>query len=465
MTMTIYTSEQHDILDWVIDTDGILLVHAGPGTGKSFMSREIANALKPTSCLYTAFNKAIVMEGVARFRGLNVECKTMHALAYRYVKPTKEISDISYKCIEERISYKEKKRVIDGINDFFVSASIDMYKFMEDIFPLTVDKKLRGLATKYIEKMINNELSPTFNFMLKYFHLCLVEGSVVCKYDLVILDEINDTTAVVLEIFKLIQAPKKLGLGETNQAIYDFLKLVDGFELLKDQAEVLPLTQSFRCSEDIANRLQSFMRRDVNEDFKFIGTDEPVTNGKFLYCTMTNAAIIREIVQRIAAGEGFHLLRKLSEIFAYPMAISSAGRGKEVYQKKYKFLEDEYEEYEKTRDRGTSWMQHLLESVDDQETKSAVNLLLSLNRKNINLFDLYKDAKNASDDLYYTIATVYTSKGLEFESVYIADDLNACIKKIREDGGIKSHNDLVAFRCYYVAVSRCGVDLINATSL
>jgi len=465
MTFTKYTSEQHDVLDWSAENDGILLVHAGPGTGKSFMSREITELLAPRTCLYTAFNKAIVEEGVARFRGLNVECKTLHALAYRFVQPKTEISDISYKCITEKISYKEKARIIDAINQFYVSASTDMFIYMEEFFPETREKRLRGLAVNYIEKMVNKEINPTFNFMLKYFHLCLVDGSATCNYDLVILDEINDTTAVALEIFKLIKAPKKLGLGETNQAIYDFLNLVDGFELLEDEATVLPLTQSFRCSEQIAGRIQNFMQQDVNSDYLFIGTDEPVRNGKSLYCTSTNASIIRRIHDRIQENLGFHLLRKISEIFAYPMAIVTAGQGKAVYQWKYKFLEDEFKEYEKAATRGYTWFQHLLDCVDDQETKTAVNLMLSLKRKNINLFALYKDAKNAEVDLNYTIATVYTSKGLEFENVEISDDLNARIKKIRDEGGIQDHDDLVAFRCYYVAVSRCGVNLTNATAL
>ena len=460
---TKYTPEQHDVMDHAEDHDGILLVHAGPGTGKSFMSREIAEMLQPRTCLYTAFNKAIVEEGIARFRGLNVECKTLHALAYRFVQPKSEITDLSYKCITEKIKYKQKAVIIEAINQFYVSASTDMFTYMEDFFP--DHKNLRDIAVKYIEKMVAKEINPTFNFMLKYFHLCLVDGSAECNYDLVILDEINDTTAVALEIFKLIKAPKKLGLGETNQAIYDFLNLVDGFELLEDEATVMPLTQSFRCSEQIAGRIQSFMQEDVNPDYLFKGTDEPVRNGKSLYCTSTNASIIKRIHDRLQENLGFHLLRKISEIFAYPMAIVTAGQGKSVYQWKYRFLEDEFKEYEKMSTRGYTWFQHLLDCVDDQETKTAVNLMLSLKRKNINLFALYKDAKNADVDLDYTIATVYTSKGLEFENVEIADDLNSRIKKIREDGGIQSHEDLVAFRCYYVAVSRCGVNLTNATAL
>jgi superfamily I DNA/RNA helicase len=460
-----YTPEQADVLDWMLENDGILLVEAGPGTGKSFMSREVAEALQPKTALYTAFNKAIVEEGINRFTGLNVTCKTLHALAYAFVRPQSEITDISYKCITEKINYKKKARVIDAINKFFVSASTDMYTFMEEFFPDEFDTTLRDISVKYIEKMIAGELNPTFNYMLKYFHLALANGSTKCSYDLVILDEINDTTAVALEIFKLIDAPKKLGLGETNQAIYDFLNLVNGFELLEDQATILPLTQSWRCSEKIADKLQYFMRKDVNPDFKFRGTTEPVANNKTLYCTATNAHIIKEIHERLVEGMGFNLLRKLYEIFAYPMDIITAGQGREVFNFKYKFLEDEYRTFIKLKTKGYTWMSHLLSTVADQETKSAVNLLLSFSRKNINIFNLYKDAKNAPVDLSYTIATVYTSKGLEFENVYISDDLNARIMKIRDDGGIQSHDDLVAFRCYYVAVSRCGVTLMNATSL
>jgi len=468
MTFIRYTPEQHDVLDHIVEHDGILLVSAGAGTGKSFLGRQVAEALQPRTALYTAFNKGIVTEGITRFQGLNVMCKTWHALAYSYVKPTQDIQDISYTCIKENISYRQKFLIIEAINNFFVSASTDMFEFMEEAFP--EDSSGPGkfssaeLAIKYIEMMIAGELNPTFNFLLKYFHLMLVEGTVKCSYDLVILDEINDTTAVTLEIFKLIDAPKKLGLGEPHQAIYDFLKLANGFEVLSD-APVKRLTQSFRCSTQIAKRIEGFMKKEAEPDFDFKGTDEPVKNGKFLYCTLTNAEIIRAINDRLVARKGFNLLRKVSEIFAYPMAITTASQGKQVYQKVYKFLEDEYKEYVQDHPKGQSFMAYLLEHVDDQNTKSAVALLLSLKRQNINLFKLYADAKEAPVDLNYTIATVFTSKGLEYETVWIADDLNSRIKSIRDNGGVQTHDDLVAYRCYYVAASRCGKDLRNAGAL
>ena len=450
-----YTPEQHDVIDHMLIEDGILLVGAGAGTGKTFLSESVVRKLAPRSTLYTAFNKAIVAEGEARFAGLGVTCKTFHALAHSFVKPKRDINDLAYACIKEKISYKDKYAIITAINDFYVSASVDMYEFMQEHLETA---KLRSLAVMYIEMMIHEKIDPTFNFMLKYFHIMLANGSVTCKYDLVILDEINDTTAVALEIFKLIQAPKKLGLGETHQAIYDFLNLVNGFEELKD-VPILNLTHSFRCSKPVAHGIQEFMRRHVDKQFKFTGTDTPVKNGKTLYCTLTNAKIIMRIQEMIAAGLGFTLLRNISEIFAYPMAITTAGQGKEVYHKKYKFLEDEYKEYIKINAKGVSFYQHLLEYVDDQDTKSAVNLLLHLARKGTNLFGLYKEAKEVVPDPSYTIATVYTSKGLEYETVDIAHDIKSRIEGILDKGGIQSHEDLVAFRCAYVACSRAGPDL------
>lgn len=460
-----YTPEQHEILDWVGDNDGILLVSAGAGTGKSFMAKQVANQLQPKAGLYTAFNKAIVQEGVSRFKGTNMECKTLHALAYKYVQPKSGIEDLTYTCIKENISYGMKYKIINGINMFFVSASVDMYEFFEEYYEIEPAKeKLTAISTSYIDKMVDGTINPTFNFLLKYFHLMLVEGDIDCKYDLVILDEINDTTAVSLEIFKLINAPKKLGLGETNQAIYQFLNLVDGFEELSEEPQ-LSLTQSFRCSEKIAADIQKFMRKDVNENFTFVGTDEPVANGKTLYCTMTNALIINEIYERLEAGKGFYLLRKPADIFAAPLALMAVSSGKKPYQKKYKFLLEEYEHWQDSPTRGQTFFQYLLDHVDDTEISNAVRLLLSFKRRGINLFDVYKRAKEAPVDHLYTVATVFTSKGLEYEDVFIAGDLNTKIISIRENGGIKTEEDLVAYRCYYVACSRAGTNLHNADVL
>jgi len=463
-----FTTEQHNIIDHVINNPvtpdkygNITLVPASAGCGKTFIGKEIVSRLNPRKGLYTAFNKAIVLESEEKFSNYDVECKTFHALAYKFVKPKRGMQELSYNDIKEKITYPDKALVLEVINLFFVSSSLDMYDFFEEYFFKRDD--LIPIASKYVNLMIDRKIPMSFNFLLKYLHLMLVEGT-SCKYDIVILDEINDVTAVQLEIFKLIESPIKIGLGESNQAIYKFLNLKDGFDELHEAVQ-LPLTNSFRCSIDIAKNIEKFMKTYVKHDFLFTGTSNPVKNGNTLYVTMTNAAIIFLIKEFISINKGFTLLRKISDIFAYPLAIVSASSGKEVYQYKYKFLEKEYKKYKKDQSDKTSFFSYLIEEIGDQETESAISLLSTLAANKTNIFDLYKKAKFVKADSKYTIATVFTSKGLEFETVNINNDMNSAVGRVIENGGVQSEDDLVIMRAYYVATSRAGVNLNNAIFL
>jgi len=456
-----YTEEQAAVIDYMVQNDGIVLVEAKAGTGKSFMSRRVVKELPIKSGIYTAFNKAIVEEGVNRFSGTHIECKTLHALAYRYVKPKLEIKSFSYNSIVEKITYSEKRKIIDALDTFFVSDSTCMDEYFKKYFKKHARRKFMiTIATGYVTKMVNEEVNPTFNFLLKYLHLMLVEKTVSITVDLMILDEINDVTAVSLEIFRLVNAPKKLGLGESHQAIYEFLNLVNGFEILKDEAVTMEFTQSYRCSVDVASRIEYKMKSCLGKNFKFKGTDKPVTNGKTLYCTLTNATIVEMIQQRLECGKSFTLLRKPADIFAAPLAVLSASKGKRPYQSKFEFLLDVFDEF-KVQTKYATYFQFLLHEVNDEEINNAVRVLQKFSYDGVNLYTLYKDAKNAKPDKNYIISTVFTAKGLEMETVYIADDLNKKFSLACE-GRLSDSDTLTIARCYYVACSRCGVNLYNA---
>lgn len=428
-------------------------------SGKSFMSKQIVKELPNIrSGIYTAFNKAIVVEGVGRFAGTPVVCKTFHALAYYYVKPEGNIESFGYKSIKENIIYNEKRKIIDALDRFFVSDSTDMFDYFEKRFENHARTEFMvNICAKYVQGMSDGDVSPTFNFTLKMLHLMMVEKIVNIKVDIVILDEINDVTAVALEIFRLIDAPKKLGLGETNQAIYGFLNLVDGFEILKDEATTMNFTQSYRCSAEIAQRIEDKMCAVMDKGFRFKGTDNPVRNGKTLYCTLTNAVIIDNIQSRLAAGKGFTLLRKPSDIFAAALAVLAASQGKKPYQKQFEYLVDFYKDYEK-QTRHKSYFKFLLSEVDDDEINNAVRLIQKLASEGVNLFSLYKQAKEAKPDDNYIISTVFTSKGLEMENVYIAYDLEAKFE-LACKGELGDEDAMTVMKCMYVGCSRAGVNL------
>lgn len=450
------TEEQQEVLNYTNTTEGVLLVDAKGGCGKSALARQIVHELNPRNALYTAFNKAIVVEGVDRFRGLPVTSKTFHALALANVDIRRPLRSLSYGAITEKITYREKKLVLDAISKFCLSDSCEMYEFLGN----ALNAKLCLIAEKYLEGMIEGTVNPSFDFILKLFHLKLKEGTATCDYDLVMFDELQDTTPVALEIFKLLSAKTKVGLGDPEQAIYAFMDLVSGFNVLED-AHRLSLTGSFRCSTEIAKYVQDFMVKHHDANFRFTGTANAKDDGKTLYCTSTNAAIVAEVFQRVKAKKGFKLLRGISTVFALPLAIDQASKGQDVAGE-HKHLTWIYQDWRKRRS-GESYFAFLKKRLeDDGEVQSALRILSMLRDEGSSIDVLLDEASRMPDDDTYCIATVFTAKGLEFGSVIIADDLhNATRKALRKDTDMPEDEIVTALRCYYVACTRAKVNLHN----
>ncbi len=452
------TLEQQTIIDTMISLDNqILLTKSGAGTGKTSTSLAVVDALKPKKALYTAFNKAIVVEGAEKFTK-NVECKTLHALALSFVRPTKKIEHFTYLCIKEKLSYPDKKIVIDAMDEFFRSDSVDMYTYLDTM----IGRDLATITVNYIEGMIDNTVNPTFNFLLKYFHVLLSTEAIVVPYDLVILDEIQDSTAVALEIFKLLDSPKKLGLGDPEQAIYGFMNLVNGFEILSD-SPVLSLTKSFRCSTQIADAIQHFVEKHVKKDFVFTGNEDAFEDGLTAYITSTNAQIVFRIHELHEEDTGYILTKSISEIFACVLALTTARNGKAVFHKKYKFLEGEYKKY--TTSGMKSFFSYLKTMVDDIEIHNSIDLLMRFSKANINIFQVLKDAKATKRNPAITVGTAFSLKGLGYSTVYIEDDLNKSISDIIKKGGASTDEEFTQMKLYYVSTSRCRLHLHNAQHL
>ena len=453
------TEEQKHVVDRIAKSDKIVLVKARAGCTKTSTSLVVVDTLKPKKALYTAFNRAIIAEGKEKFTS-NVECRTLHSLALSYVRPKLPIEDLTYLCIKEKLSYPDKKIIINVIDDFYRSDSSDMYEYMDDI--LRDKPKLIPIAIKYINLMVEDKVNPSFNFLLKLFHLFLVEGTIDVKYDLVIMDELQDSTQVALEIFKLIDSPKKLGLGDNAQAIFGFMNLVDGFDILTN-TETLGLTHSFRVEASIATKIETFSRKYIDKNFIFEGTETPVEDGLTAYITATNAEIVMRLSKLHKEGKRYTLTRSIKDIFACPLALTTAAAGKEVYHKRYKFLEKEYRNY--TMSGSKSFFSYLKKEVKDDEIKSAIDVLMKFKANNINVWDVLKEAKGIKPDKAITVGTFFSLKGLEFSTVYIENDLNSQVANIIEKGGPEFENDLTTMKGAYVASSRCRKHLHNCLYL
>jgi len=455
----------------------IVLIEACAGSGKSYTISKIVEALKPKKGLYTAFNKAIVKEASEIYQNNpNMECRTLHALALSKVKPKLPIEDFTYECIKEDLSYFNKFLIIKAVDEFYLSASLDMEDFLTkniaerikilSTMPIkqqeTITTKLTSIACKYINLMINDKINPTFNYLLKWFHFMLANDEIVLDYDFITIDELQDLSAITLEIFKLLPSKWKLGTGDPFQSIYGFLNLVNGFEVLEDTT-TFHLTQTFRCSKPIAKAIEEFGKKHLHNDFSFTGIEYPMLDGKTAYITATNASIISIINDLHREGQGYILTRQIKEIFAAPLAVLTASKGKPVLHKKYKFLEKEYKNF--TKSQYNSYLKYLNEEVDDDEIRQTVKLLQSLIQKRINIWDVLAEAKKVKRDPSVTVGTFFSLKGLGFETVYINDDINNAIDRVLDKGGPENEEDKVVLKGAYVAYSRARKNLYNARHL
>ena len=459
------TNEQTAIIVALKESNGkIVLTKARAGCGKTSTSLAAVNAIKPKKALYTAFNKAIVSEAKGKFTS-NVECRTLHALALSFVRPKLPIEDFTYECITEDMPgdqiehYSKKKLIIDAMDEFYRSSSTDMYQYLEDMLE---DEYLVKITVKYIEGMLSDEINPTFNFLLKYFHLLLYEKMIVVRYDLVILDEIQDSTGVALEIFKLLESPMKLGLGDPGQAIYEFMNLVNGFDVLKDTID-LELSESFRVESSIANEIEGFCRKNISSDFRFKGTETPKEDGLTAYITMTNSQIVFRLHELHKEGKRYTLTRSITEIFACIIALTTATAGKDPYHKRYKFLAYEYANF--TLSGKKTFFGYLKSHIRDDEIHNAIDILQKFRLNKINVWDILKDAKAVKPDKAITVGTAFSLKGLEFSTVYIENDINHNVARVIEDGGPLTDEDMVIMKVAYVATSRCRKHLKNCKFL
>ena len=467
------TQEQQKVVDTVLSAtdERIIAVNSIAGSGKTSTASAVINAYKPKNGFYTAFNKAIVTDSSRRFGSL-LDCKTIHALAYSHIKPSKGIEDLTYLSIKEPISYEAKAKIIEIIDDFYRSSSLDINNFSAS---RTDNEDIQQLVFEYTSRMLEGKIPVTFNYMLKCLHLMLAHKEIEIDYDLLILDECQDTTAVTLEIFKLMQANRKVMFGDKFQNIYSFMNTLNAFEELND-LNLIRLTKSFRCNPHIADIVEQFGTSYLEDDFMFKGNEDiDGTPKSMAYISRTNAALIERMHELLNKGVTFSLTRHVNDIFALPIAVANAACGNVVYDKKYKYLETEYRKYSSSPKTFKSFYEHLIYTVDDVSITNTIKTLMSFANKRINIFKLKEDVKKIRSNPNIILTTAHAFKGLEADMVHIEDDLNSSVNKtiqmIKDATNMFDNeftiNDFLTssqkedLNTYYVALSRARSAITN----
>jgi superfamily I DNA/RNA helicase len=459
------TKQQKEILESVQKYKSIK-INAFAGTGKTTTLKLISDTYKEKKILYLAFNSAIKNEASSIFPN-NTYVKTTHGLAFGAIKKntTIDLNKITnYRAIdiskEFEITYNQAVGTLKIFENYCNSTKTE-------IEPKDIEHKT---AKNMFDKMLISKMKPTHAFYLKYYYLLISTQQIQqFNYDIIMLDEAQDTNEVTLGIFEALSAKVKIYVGDEHQQIYSFRGSKNALSKIKSDKK-LYLSCSFRFNSSIANYanilLKNFKNEDVSIDtIKEKKDDIILTNG---YISRTNAQLISIISNRIENRKPFVTVRDPNEIFNLTIEVHYILTNKKNEVKRNRFLKDF---------SGEDEILDYANEVDDYELKSALKMAkeykekvfefkeisdkfyTAWKNKNTNGFD-----KRISEILFLT--TAHTAKGLEWDKVTIADDFTdfadlivdfGCdnLKQFKEEQNHLPNQELIdEFNLFYVAVTR-----------
>lgn len=461
--------------DHVRTTNGLTMVKAVAGAGKTSLLVNIAKELNAENGLYMAYNKAIATEASSKFPK-GIKCCTTHSLAYSQTVKVfgLSIGFFTYRDISESLPYESKCELVELVREYCLS---EYETFSDFVFSIDAARHYIAIGTKYLNLMQSGVISCTHDFYLKYFHLLLLHNQINYDvFDVIMLDEAGDLNPVTLAIFNLLPAKKKIMVGDPYQNIYSFNFTINCFAVMADKGTLLPMTQSFRVSASIATRIQAFCRAylDPKMDFKGIADDPHRKIVTRAFISRTNSSLVAQMVKLNASGTPYGLTRTAKQIFQFPLVLCGLKRGGFIPQPEYKYLQEDVDAFyaePSIRIHYTNPLSYIKsQHPGDSGLQSAIGLVLSQGKAGI--IDCFNEAKKHEKGKQdYILGTGHSTKGLEFCEVEIADDLNKAAMKVStkiiegvplEDLSVDQRTELNLF---YVACSRAKHSLINASAL
>ena len=478
-----YTDEQNAIIDTITTgTEPLLVIEAVAGAAKSSTIVEAVKrryAINPRlKAEYTVFGSSNAEEARTEF-GHSCQASTIHSKAYQaIVKPygmkLPIASFMSWRDIPKslNIPFNLTSEAIQCVADFCVSSAMDLDSYNKSLeYPMT--KAMYFVVDKLLEAVFDGKIRCTHSAYLKLYHILVMNGTIkLPELDILIADEAGDMTQISLDIFHKSPARQKVIIGDSGQSVFGFMNLVSAFDFYREEGIHLELSKSFRVNKEDAVLVEAFCRDTFSPDMSFKGMDypedKPIVTSAFI--TRTNSTLISKMIQLDAQGTPFRLSSKakVSQMFLWPLALIYLKPGYTQHNKELSHLQADADNWGRSPalQQKYSLRQYILHHNEyNQAIQNANRLLMQYSPEEV------ITAKDAADGHVHsnaplTLLTAHTSKGLTFDSVTLADDLNLSVTKAllaRVDE--QTQDDIETFKLYYIACSRHRLRLLNASHL
>lgn len=458
----------------------LLKISACAGSGKTSTLEMVSEAI-PVQSLYLAFNKVTADEGSKRFPK-HVTCKTTHSVAYaafgkqlagaeklsRQTRPDGKYLNVAGTGAEIARFYKvdavafgkEEITIPAGFIGLMAKNTVAVFEQgadeqveMKHVRDLELKEKLHDNYhnVQYVKKIVLDTAKKlwkdrinlkscvlaTHDTYLKQFQL---SKPVLAGYDVLYVDEFQDTTPCVLDIvLNQREHMKIIMVGDARQAIYGWRGAVNAMEMIR--CEQRALSKSFRYGQEVADVATIVLEGDMKitgfEKLTSVVGGENIVDRTQPHCRLyrTNVALLLDAIEDIQAGKAVAIEIDIKD---FVKLLTSAVALNQNIMKDVKH--DKLLAY-------SNWQEMEAEAKHEPELSRIVKVIKD--GKATEWLEVLTHFTNSKTPLV-TYTTAHKSKGREFQQVIIAGDFKSCYNDKGEWTGLSTEEQ----NLLYVAVTR-----------
>lgn len=398
-----------------------IVVDAKAGSGKTTTCVMYAQARPSERILYVAYNRSVKEEAIGKFPH-NVKVVTAHGLAFsrigfNYMSNIGEITPhdiVQKKWLGKSTDLLLAKKATDALYAWLHSGERCLQSPM--FGSLDVVEKAAELWSKVTASECG--IPMPHDGYLKLYQLS--KPILSNKYDTIILDEAQDANGAILDIIKS-QKCNQVYVGDEHQQIYAYRHAVNAMSSING-ATRFSLSESFRFGADLAlaaahviyagKKLKLNLIGSASKNTVLLSGASSAAESGVCYISRTNAGVINAASEAVKKGMK---IRFVGGIQGYNLPFIMA-----VYNFKEKGNNNNprlrhYPSY-------TAMLKIAGESKD-VELLSIIGIVKKHGRELPSIIKrITKGAVDKPVENSITVCTAHKSKGLEFDSVQLADD-------------------------------------------
>ena len=418
-----YTDEQKEI----IFSEGDIKINAVAGSGKTSTLYGYAKERQDKKILYLGFNRTVKEEAQRKFVDLpNVKVETAHSLAYKHIvkmgfrladrftiTTIMELLNMPKRPDTYALAYHINKYISAYCNSDVISMKqLDYLSCVDAESMEFVQRNYDSImvhSRTILKKMNNREIQMTHDFYLKKFQTI----KPILDYDIILFDEGQDSSPVMLDIFNNQKAQKVI-VGDVHQQIYAWRHAVNSLE--RCDFRNYNLSKSFRFDDNIANLAKHILSKKDGIDVEIHGAGTFGKEKKVkAFLGRTNVGLISRALQEDKGNIHFEgniqsYLRNDNGVSIYDVLNLKQGNKdwiKDPVIKSFKSI-DELTEY--------------IEQSGDRQLKPLVDIVNIYDTRLPHLLKGLTSSHVEKEKAEFIFSTVHKSKGMEYDFVEMIDD-------------------------------------------